>query len=131
MLDQLALAMNMVVCMSRQLPMLALRMAMLMALLMGLADDRLSFSCGRRQIEANTASETDTAVKDKKDADVSKGVESKDVSKEKEKGRWAKLGLESSAMSALEEKLQEVAVRGLHTACSTEAWGAMGSTWKP
>lgn len=39
-------------------------------------------------------------------------VESKDGSKEKEKSKWAKLGLESSAMSALEEKLQEVAVSG-------------------
>lgn len=62
----------------------------------------------------NTGSEGDAAInKDKKDADVSKeGAESKDGSKEKEKSRWAKLGLESSAMSALEEKLQEVAVSG-------------------
>lgn len=85
----------------------------LMVLLMGLADDGPSFPCGCRQIEVNTASGPDAAAKDKKDADVSKeAAESKDGSKEKEKSKWAKLGLESSAMSALEEKLQEVAVSG-------------------
>ncbi|CAM9103685.1 unnamed protein product [Laminaria digitata] len=63
------------------------------------------------KIQANTVSETDATVKEKKDtgAPSKEAVESKDGSKEKEKTRWAKLGLESSAISALEEKLQEVA----------------------
>lgn len=61
----------------------------------------------------NTTSGSDAAVKDKKDTDVTKDAtekDNRDGSKEKEKSRWEKLGLESSAMSALEEKLQEVAV---------------------
>eukprot|EP00904_Undaria_pinnatifida_P009167 jgi/Undpi1/5380/HiC_scaffold_2.g00661.m1 len=64
------------------------------------------------KIEVNTTSDSDAAVKDKKDTDVTKDAtekDNKDGSKEKEKSRWEKLGLESSAMSALEEKLQEVA----------------------
>lgn len=35
----------------------------------------------------------------------------RDGGKEKEKSKWAKLGLECTAMTTLEEKLQEVAVR--------------------
>lgn len=69
----------------------------------------------------NATSDGDASVEDK-DTGVSKDAiekDNKDASKEKEKSRWEKLGLESSAMSALEEKLQEVAVSVYIETCAT------------